>query len=186
MTPTGLKSSAQRAILEPCLLPRLLGEEDDICKLMLYTKSSTWSIMSIVAVAQSQTSETRSESVRFQTRVMETRKIVWMQLIHLESYIEGSYSINYITLILMRWPGPASAAKWKLLFKVYFRAIFKTHDLLLPGSSRDRGNKKILLPSRHKFDWIFAFMGADCLFQEHPPLVPCGLVFPCTLFTRSG
>lgn len=36
-------------------------------------------------LAPSQTSETRSESVRFQTRVTETRKIVGIQLIHLES-----------------------------------------------------------------------------------------------------
>lgn len=53
--------------------------------------------MSIVAVVPSQTSGTRSESVRFQTRVTQKRK-----LIHLESYIEISYPINCITLILIR------------------------------------------------------------------------------------
>lgn len=29
-------------------------------------------------------------------------------------------------------------------------------------------------------------MGADCLIQEHPLLAPCGLVFPCTLFSLRG
>lgn len=49
--------------------------------------------------------------------------IIWRQIIHLESYFEVP-PIYSITLILIRWPGPALPCEWNVLFEDYF----KTHE----------------------------------------------------------